>query len=98
MGDVGGRLKREGIYVHLKLTHAVVLQKSTQHCKAIIFQLRLKKNRGDDRQYFPCILKVKIQIYFLLINISPFVWFIWGGLIIVIEVQFFYNIVLVSGV
>ena len=30
------RLKREGIYVYLKLIHVVVQQKLTQHCKAII--------------------------------------------------------------
>ena len=40
--DAGGRLKREGTYVHLRLIHIVVWQKPTQHCKAIILQL--KKN------------------------------------------------------
>ena len=39
---VGGRLKREGIYVYLWLIHAVVQQKLTQHCKAVILQLRNK--------------------------------------------------------
>ena len=38
---VGGRLKREGIYVHLWLT-LIVWQKLSQHCKAIIHQLKLK--------------------------------------------------------
>ena len=34
----------EGIYVYLWLTHIVVWQKPTQHCKAIILQLKKKKN------------------------------------------------------
>jgi len=40
MGEVGGRLKREGIYVYLELIHIVVQQKLTQHCKVIILQLK----------------------------------------------------------
>ena len=35
---VGGRLKREGIYVYIWLIHVAVQKKLTQHCKAIIFQ------------------------------------------------------------
>ena len=34
-GWVGGRLKREGIYVYLKLIHIAAQQKQTQHCKQI---------------------------------------------------------------
>ena len=42
MGDgVGERFKREGIYVYFWLT-PVVWQKLSQHCKAIILQLKLK--------------------------------------------------------
>ena len=37
---VGGRFKREGLYVYLWLTHADVWQKPTQHRKAIILQLK----------------------------------------------------------
>ena len=33
---VGGRLDREGIYVYVQLTHAVVQQKPTQHYNAIM--------------------------------------------------------------
>ena len=33
----------EGIYVYLLLIHTVVQQKSKQHCKAIILQLKIKK-------------------------------------------------------
>ena len=36
--EVGGRLKREGIYVYLWLVHAGVWQKPTQKCKANILQ------------------------------------------------------------
>ena len=35
---VGGRLKREGIYLYIQLVHAVVQQKLTQHYKAVILQ------------------------------------------------------------
>ena len=42
--EVGGRFKREGIYVYLWLIHVDVCQKPTQYCKAIILQLnKLKK-------------------------------------------------------
>ena len=37
-GVVGGRLKREGIYVYIQLIHLVVQQKLTPHCKVIILQ------------------------------------------------------------
>ena len=41
---VGVRLKREGMYVYTCLSHTVVQQKLTQHCKAIILQFfNLKK-------------------------------------------------------
>lgn len=36
---VGGRFKR--IYVYLQLTHVIVQQKPTQHCKAIILQTKI---------------------------------------------------------
>ena len=42
---MGGRCKREGLYVHIYLTHFIVQQKLTCHCKAIILQLK-KKKRG----------------------------------------------------
>ena len=37
--EMGGRFKREGIYVYLWLIHVEVLQKITKLCKAIILQL-----------------------------------------------------------
>ena len=39
---VGGRLKREEMYVYMWPIHIVVQQKLTQHCKAIVFQLKTK--------------------------------------------------------
>ena len=41
-GGVGGRLTSEEIHIYLWLIQVVVGQKPTQHCKAIILQL--KKN------------------------------------------------------
>ena len=35
---VGGRIKRQRIYVYIKLMNFVVKQKVTQYCKVIIFQ------------------------------------------------------------
>ena len=42
---VGGRLKREGIYVYIKMIHIFVHQKLAWHYKAIIFQLKKKKKQ-----------------------------------------------------
>ena len=41
--EMGGRLRREGMYVYLWLIHVEVWQKTTKFCKAIILQLK-KKN------------------------------------------------------
>ena len=41
--EVGGRFKREGTYVYPWLIHVDVWQKPTQHCKAIILQLKINK-------------------------------------------------------
>ena len=41
--EVGGRFKREGTYVYLWLTPVDVWQKTAQHCKAMILQLKKKK-------------------------------------------------------
>ena len=37
----GGRFKRKGTYVDLKLIHVDIWKKPTQYCKAIILQLKL---------------------------------------------------------
>ena len=42
-GGLGGRSKREGIYVYIQLIHFVVQQKLTQHCKANILQYKKKE-------------------------------------------------------
>ena len=44
---MGGRLKREGVYVYLQLMHTVVQQKLTQYCKVTIPQL---KNQQQQQQ------------------------------------------------
>ena len=41
---VGGKFKREGIYVYLYLIHVLIQQRQIQHCKAIILQLKIKFN------------------------------------------------------
>ena len=41
-GGMGGRVKREWIYVYLWLIHTVVQQKPTQHRKATILKLEIK--------------------------------------------------------
>ena len=40
---VGGRLKRAGVYVRIRLIHFTVWQKLTQHRRVIIFQLKTLK-------------------------------------------------------
>ena len=48
MGVVGGRLKREGLYVYLCLIHIAVLKKTIQYCKAV---LQFKKNfKGEKKR------------------------------------------------
>ena len=44
MTEGAGRMQMEGISVYLQLMHAVVQKKLTQHWKAIILLLHLKKN------------------------------------------------------
>ena len=44
---MGGRFKREGIYVCLWLIHIVIQLKPTQYCEAII--LRFKRNWGGKK-------------------------------------------------
>ena len=38
---VGGRSKREGIYVYTELIHCIVQQKLAQHCKETMLQFFL---------------------------------------------------------
>ena len=39
-GSVGGISEKERIYVYIYMIHLVVQQKVTQHCKAVILQLK----------------------------------------------------------
>ena len=40
--EMGGRFKREGIYVYLWLNHVEIWRKTTKFCKAVILQLKNK--------------------------------------------------------
>ena len=40
-----GRFPREGTNAYVRLIHLAVWQKPTQHCKAIILQLKINKSR-----------------------------------------------------
>ena len=48
--EVGGRFKREGTYVYLWLTPVDVWQKTAQHCKAMILQLKKKKKKKTEAE------------------------------------------------
>ena len=55
-GVGGGRFKRQGTYVYLRLIHVDVRQKPIQHFKAIILRLKInkvfkimKKNKEHDQ-------------------------------------------------
>ena len=50
---VGGRLKREGVCKHLRLTYSVVWQKLIQHCKAINLQLKILKKKSESNSLLP---------------------------------------------
>ena len=45
-GVGGGRFKRQGVYVCLRMTHVDVWQKPTHDCKAIILQLKIYFFKG----------------------------------------------------
>ena len=54
MGE-GKRLKREGIYVYIRLIHTVVQQKLIQHCKAIVFPKKVLRCSQGPAQTALCI-------------------------------------------
>ena len=59
--EVGEKFKREGIYVYLWLIHVDVWQKPTQHCKAIILQLKIKNKQKSLWSYLIlCIFAHKV--------------------------------------
>ena len=51
VGWEGGRLQREGMYVYTQLIHTVVQKELTQHCKAIILQLKIEKKKRIKSQH-----------------------------------------------
>ena len=53
--EMGGSLKREGIYAYLWLIHVDVLQKTAKLCKAIILQLKklIKKKKINKEERSP---------------------------------------------
>ena len=57
--EVGGRFRREGTCVYLWLIHAVVWKTPTQHCIAIILQLKINTFFKKDFHFssVPCALK-----------------------------------------
>ena len=48
--ELGERSKREGTYAHLWLIHVNLWQKPTQYCKAIILQLKIEKNKMNNKK------------------------------------------------
>ena len=44
---VGGRFKRDGTNVYLRLIHVDVWQKPNQHCKAIILPSKINKSKKE---------------------------------------------------
>ena len=53
---MGRRVKREGTYIYIWMTHIDVWQKPTQFCKAIILQLKnkfkIRKRRNPRKSEF----------------------------------------------
>ena len=45
--ELEGSFKRKGTYVYLRLIHVDEWQKPTQHCKAIILQLKINKYKEN---------------------------------------------------
>ena len=64
MGD-GWRFKREGARVYVWLSHVVIWQKPTQHCKAVILQLKTKFKKFSFCIFFLfCIREMIVKIQF----------------------------------
>ena len=45
--EVGGRFKKEEKRVYMWLIHNDIWQKPTQHCKAIVIQLKINEKKKD---------------------------------------------------
>ena len=65
---VGRRLKREGIYVYIKLIHFVVQQKPTQHHKVSILQFKKKSFRTTYTQACTCVQTQNPNKVYSLVN------------------------------
>ena len=55
-GWVGGRFKREGIYLYTELIHSIVQQKPTRYCKTTISPLEKKNTLCNHTTYFAAAL------------------------------------------
>ena len=51
--EMGGRFKREGMYLYLWMVHVEVWQKRTKFCKAITLQLKNKLIKKNDLAWTP---------------------------------------------
>ena len=60
--EVGGRFKREEIYVYIWLIHIVVWQKSIQYCKKIILQLNKKTRVVGILVIFLQIIQITVHV------------------------------------
>ena len=73
---VGRRLTRKGKYVYLELIYDVIQQKTTQHCKAIILQLKKKirlinsRNRKNRRSLLADKKCINRNLSFILVLFS----------------------------
>ena len=61
--EIGGRFKREGIYVYIWLIHVEVWQKTVKFWRAIILWLKSKKKKFFFKKWKRCRIQ-KIYIYF----------------------------------
>ena len=62
--EVGGRFKREGTYVYIWLIHVGMWQKPTQYCKAIILQLKMKKEFWSFEQKFDGLVALIMRVLY----------------------------------
>ena len=69
---VEGRFKREGIYVCLWLIHVVVWQKTAQHYKAIILQIKINLKKKQQQLY----MYIYFLNYLIFFNVATKQWII----------------------
>ena len=77
-GVEGAWFKREGVYVCLPQTHIGVQQKATQHCKAILLQLKHTHTQSQLQPLFSWSLQigpslsVSLSFFFFASSEAPF--------------------------